>query len=141
MRLHLKRQDSLTTKSNTFQEVAIRTEPKEIEEVGNVTFNNCTFNISAGGEGKKIDVNKIITDVVAGVQHNMGKYKKRKTRENKVGILKNNYTQSQTIKQIDFGSVSDTTVTISFCTPQVNVRKNTVVINPYKKKKIKCIQD
>ena len=69
-------QDSLTTKSNTFQGVAIGTEPEEKEDVGNITFHNCTFNISAGGDGKQIDVKKIITDVVARIKNSMGMYKK-----------------------------------------------------------------
>ena len=130
-------QDSLTTKSNIFPDVEIKSKKSAEEEAGRIVFHNCTFNISARGESNKMDVDKVIRDIVVGVKNNFDSNQNCNKSVSRVGILKNSYSQQcQTIEHIDFASVSEPTNATPVHTPPVAKVKRTPVINPYKKSKL-----
>ena len=109
------------------------------EQVGHITFENCTFNISAGALSGQFDMKKLVSEVVAGIEENTKNNIKSACR---VGVMETSYSQqSQTIKHIDFGSISDksitkmvdNTMTDIVTTPQVPERRINKVVNPYKR--------
>ena len=109
------------------------------EQGGHITFQNCTFNISAGPLSGQYDVKKLVSEVVAGIKENTNNNIKSACR---VGVMETSYSQqSQTIKHIDFGSISDksitkmvdNTMTDIVTTPQVPERRINKVVNPYKR--------
>ena len=129
-------QDSLTTKSNLFPDVEIKSKKTPEEEVGRIVFQNCTFNISAGGKSNNMDIDRVIRDIVTGVKNNVHSYQNCNKSVSRAGILKNNYgQQSQTIQHIDFGSVSDSKNASPAHTLPVRQVQRTPVVNPYKRTK------
>ena len=94
-------------------------------------------------EGKRtFDIELIFSDVIAEM--------KKKTSDNEkllnnvsspFGIPRNNFSQqSQTIENIDFGSVFDNTLANIFHTPNVHQAKTASnIMNPYKKKQFQHI--
>ena len=108
------------------------------EDVGGISFHNCTFNFSAGEKKGTFDIESIVSDVIAEMKKKTSDNDKLSTKvSTPVGILRNNFSQqSQTIEHIDFGSVSDTTSADIVHTPNVTqARKASTIMNPYKKKK------
>ena len=129
-------QDSLTTKSNLFPDVEIKSKKTPEEEVGRIVFQNCTFNISAGGKSNNMDIDRVIRDIVTGVKNNVHSYQNCNKSVSRAGILKNSYSQqSQTIQHIDFGSVSDSKNASPAHTLPVRQVQRTPVVNPYKRTK------
>ena len=109
------------------------------EQGGHITFQNCTFDISAGPLRGQYDVKNLVSEVVAGIKEHTNNNIKSACR---VGVMETSYSQqSQTIKHIDFGSISDksitkmvdNTMTDIITTPQVPKRRINKVVNPYKR--------
>ena len=109
------------------------------EQGGHITFQNCTFHISTGPLSGQYDVKNLVSEVVAGIKEHTNNNIKSACR---VGVMETSYSQqSQTIKHIDFGSISDksitkivdSTMTDIVTTPQVPERRINKVVNPYKR--------
>ena len=109
------------------------------EQGGHITFQNCTFHISTGPLSGQYDVKNLVSEVVAGIKEHTNNNIKSACR---VGVMETSYSQqSQTIKHIDFGSISDksitkmvdNTMTDIVTTPQVPERKINKLVDPYKR--------